>query len=211
VLDYTDEIRRNVEAHLAQHPAAEFAELRDRFFADIDGRVTMNVISPRCFEAAALRTLMVMYPGEYGGILEPGRHYVVLEPDHSNLDEVIATLRSPARARPIIERAYREIACCDDFGFAALGRHFDRVVDECGRVGGLVHRPPHLAWRARLRSKAASVASRLRIIAAENGMRIERKLLARARTWLPEAAFLWLENALLRLRRWAKRRILRVN
>lgn len=209
VLDYTDEIRRNVEAYLGRHPGAGFDELRTRFFADIDGRVMMNVISPRCFEAAALRTLMIMYPGEYGGILEPGRHYLVLEPDHSNIEEVVATLRSPARAATIIERAYHEIACCDDYGFAALGRHFDRVVGERGHVAGLIDRPPHLAWHARLRGGAAGIASRLRISLAENGMRLERKLLARARTRLPEVLFERLEIGLLRLRRRAKRWILR--
>jgi len=210
VLDYTDDIRRNVEAHLIEHPNAGFDELRARFFSDIDGRVVMNVISPRCFEAAALRTLMVMYPGEYGGFLEPGRHYVVLEPDHSNIEEVVATIRSPARARAIIERAYSEIACCDDFSCAALGRHFDRVIGERGRVIRADGRTPDLVWQTRLRGKAAGLASRLRIILAETGMRMERMVLARARPRLPDNAFERLESGLLRLRRTAKRWILRV-
>ena len=59
----------------------------------------MNVISPRCFEAAALRTLMVMYEGEYAGILEAGRHYVELKRDHSNIDEVVSAIRSPDSPR----------------------------------------------------------------------------------------------------------------
>ncbi|HEV8678172.1 MAG TPA: glycosyltransferase [Stellaceae bacterium] len=210
VLDYTDEIRCNVEAYLTQHPAAEFAELRDRFFADIDGRVMMNVISPRCFEAAALRTLMVMYPGEYGGILEPGRHYVVLEPDQSNLDEVVATIRSPARARAIIERAYREIACCDDFGFAALGRHFDRVIGAEGhavRTGGT---GVELDLRTRLRGALSGQAWRLRIRLAETAMRWEPVVRRWAKSVLPDRIYIRLGSSSRQLRRVAKRWILGV-
>jgi len=210
VLDYGDDIRRNVEAYLREHPNAGYEELSERFFGEVDGRVVMNVISPRCFEAAALRTLMVMYPGEYGGILEPGRHYLVLEPDHANLEEVVATIRSPARARAIIERAYREIACCDDLSFAALGRHVDRIIGERGHFVRAEARTPNLIWRARLGGAAARLLARLRITAAEYGMRLERLVLARARRRLSDRACERLESGLQQLRRAAKRWILGV-
>ena len=90
VCDFTGDIQRRVEAHVRQSPDTSFAELRRLYFATEDGRIRMNPISPRCFEAAAARTLMVLYPGEYGGILRPGEHYVALNKDHSNIDEVVA-------------------------------------------------------------------------------------------------------------------------
>jgi hypothetical protein len=210
VLDYTDAIRRNVEAYLVDHPHAQFDELRQRFFSEIDGRVVMNVISPRCFEAAALRTLMVMYPGEYGGILEPWRHYVLLEPDHSNIADVVDIIRSPARARPIIERAYREIACSDEWSLAALGRHFDRVVSEEGRQVRVAGWSPDLVWRARAAGKAASLAARLRMIVAETAMRLDRGLLVAAKNRLPDKVFARFESGTRKLRHTARRLILGV-
>jgi hypothetical protein len=211
VLDYTDEIRRNVEAFVIDHPKAGFEELRRRFFADHDGRVVMNVISPRCLEAAALRTLMVMYPGDYSGILEAGRHYVVLQKDHSNIAEVVEIIRSPARARPFIECAYREIACSDRLSLAALGRHFERVIDE----EGVVARNPGasavaLGLRVQLAVTVAVVNGRARMMIAEWAMRLEHMALAAARRVLPEDWYWSLVHRAGRLRRTAKRLILRI-
>ena len=126
VCDFTGEIQRRVEAHLRQAPHAPFAELRRLYFAEEDGRIRMNPISPRCFEAAAARTLMVLYPGEYSGILRPGEHYVALNKDHSNIDDVVAVIRNPKAAQHIIDRAYHEIACNPEYGF----RRFAELADE---------------------------------------------------------------------------------
>ena len=131
VCDFTGDIQHRVEAHVRQAPHASFDELRRLYFAEEDGRIRMNPISPRCFEAAAARTLMVMYPGEYAGILQPGEHYVALEKDHSNIDEVVAVIRNPKAAQEIIDRAYQEIACNPEYGFSPVRRNGGR-----GALGG---------------------------------------------------------------------------
>jgi len=111
MFDFTGEIRPRVEQLERQQPGLPFEEIRDRLFPGQDARVRMNQISPRCFEAAALRTLMVLYEGQYSGVLVPWRHYVPLKKDHSNMDEVVAFLRDPTRWQEIVDRAYAEIAC----------------------------------------------------------------------------------------------------
>jgi hypothetical protein len=126
VCDFTGEIQRRVEAHVRQAPDTSFAELRRLHFAAEDGRIRMNPISPRCFEAAAVRTLMVLYPGEYGGILRAGEHYLALNKDHSNIDEVVAVIRDPGAAQEIIDRAHRDIACNPEYGF----HRFAELADE---------------------------------------------------------------------------------
>lgn len=90
----------------------------------------MSVISSRCFEAAALRTLMVLYQGPYSGRLIPWRHYVPLAKDHSNIEEVVAFLRDPDRAQAMIDCAFREVALDPANSFAALARQFDAVIDD---------------------------------------------------------------------------------
>jgi hypothetical protein len=134
VCDFTGEIQRQVEAHVRQAPHTSFAELRRLYFEAEDGRIRMNPISPRCFEAAAARTLMVLYPGEYAGILRPGEHYVALNKDHSNIDDVVAVIRDPKAAQQIIDRAYRDIACNPEYGF----RRFAELADD---ALGAAHRP----------------------------------------------------------------------
>lgn len=130
VVDFTGEIQRNVELHLATKPDSSFEELRDLYFAKEDGKISFAQISPRCFESAALRTLMILYEGHYSGILKPWRHFVPLKKDHSNLDEVVAVLRDPARVNEIVECAYTEIARNPTWSFAQSVYDVDFVFDE---------------------------------------------------------------------------------
>lgn len=129
VCDFTGEIQKNVEAHLAVEPNTPFERLRELYFKNEDGKIVMNVISPRCFEAAALRTLMVLYEGDYSGRLQAWRHYVVLKRDHSNMDEVAAIILDEKRATEIIERAYREVALNPENSFKAMVQQVDRAID----------------------------------------------------------------------------------
>jgi hypothetical protein len=208
VLDYSGAIQKNVEAYLVRRPQASFEELRDRFFREQDGKVMMNVISPRCFEAAALRTLMIMYPGEYGGILEPHRHYVVLQPDHSNIEEVIEVLRTPSLAKPIIDRAYQEIASSDKWSFAALGRHFERVVSEEGAVCRVRILTPWTIQKAKWHSTIAYRKQIARYFLAVNAVRAEAALLSVAERVLPSPAFQKLGILMRKCRTRARRIIL---
>ena len=149
VCDFTGEIQRNVEEHMRRHPDATFDELRDRYFKDEDGRIMMNVISPRTFEAACLRTLMILYEGHYSGILEPWRHYVPLRADHSNMDEVVEILRTPAKAQEIIDRAYQEIALNPAYTFRAMVQRVDQIIADTYQPREERHgySPAEFAWR----------------------------------------------------------------
>ena len=133
-VDYTGEVYQAIDEFERANPTATFEEINDRFLEGRDGQIVIHVISPRCFEAAALRTLMILYPGEYSGVLEPGRHYVELRHDHSNMDEVMAVVLDPDRAAKIIERAYTEVAVSGRWSFKTfIQDHFDKVIDETVR------------------------------------------------------------------------------
>lgn len=128
-IDFAGGIQREVEAYERQHPDAPFSDVQQRYLAG-DGQIVIHVISPRCFEAAALKTLMIMYPGTYSGALEAGRHYLALARDHSNMDEVVSTIRDPAKAEKIIRAAYHEVANSGAWTFKAFVAHFDAVLFE---------------------------------------------------------------------------------
>lgn len=130
VCDFTGDIQRNVEAHLSRYPNESFDRLRDLYFKDEDGKILLNVISPRCFEAAALRTLMILYEGHYSGVLTPWRHYVPLKRDHSNMDEVVSILRSPEAAGEIIQQAYEEVAKNEKYSYKAMVQLVDQIMAE---------------------------------------------------------------------------------
>jgi hypothetical protein len=162
ICDFSGRIQEQSEAYLARHPNTSFDELKERFFPDADGKIMMNVISPRCFEAAALRTLMIMYDGDYGGILEAGQHYVRLQQDHSNMEEIVHILKSPALAKPIIQSAYDEIALSGRWSHRQLTEHVSRVMrEEIGR---------HAAPAGILLDKTALMSS------ARGAARVQKKI-----------------------------------
>ncbi len=135
VCDFTGAIEARVTQHLRAHPEATFEELRELYFKEEDGRYVINCISPRCFEAAALRTLMIMYPGNYSGAMIPWQHYVPLARDHSNMEEVGAILHDEKRANEIIERAYQHLIASDTYSYRSMMEVIDGTMETCIAAG----------------------------------------------------------------------------
>jgi len=129
VFDFSGTIQAAVDSDVRREPDISYAELKRRHFDAVDGLIDQRQISPRCFEAAALRTLMILYKGRYSGLLEPWRHYVPLEKDHSNMDEVVSVLRDPVRAEVIVDAVYKEVACNPGNQFAAHTAVFDDALE----------------------------------------------------------------------------------
>lgn len=98
--------------------------------ADLEGAIYYNQISPRHFEAAATRTLQIMYEGIYSDIFVEGRHYVKLNRDGSNIDEVIEILRDDKRREEIIECAHQEIIQNKEFWIETFVSKFDAIFGE---------------------------------------------------------------------------------
>jgi hypothetical protein len=130
VCDFSGELRARVDKAVDCYKNLGFEAIHDAILKGVDGNIVIHVVSPRMFEAAALRTLMINYPGEYSGCLVPWRHYVPLERDHSNIVEVAAIIKDAERAKKIIEAAYREVACNPRNSFRSFVEQFDQVVAE---------------------------------------------------------------------------------
>ena len=94
ILDEEGKFKERTDAYLAEHPEAGFDEIEENCFPGEDGKLQLLAISPRHLEACATRTCQVLVAGEYSGVLEPGRHYIELGRDLSNLDEVIELMRA---------------------------------------------------------------------------------------------------------------------
>ncbi len=129
VFDFTGEVQRNVDAFVSQNPDATFEEVQARFFLDLEHRIKLNQISPRSFEAAALRTAMVLYEGEYSGILKPHRHYVPLKKDFSNIDEVVATIKDLNALTRLVACAFEEIALNPEYSYRTFVARIDEVIE----------------------------------------------------------------------------------
>lgn len=146
VFDFSGSIQRDVDEYVATHPDATFADVQGRFLLPHEHKVRLNQISPRCFEAAALRTPMVLFEGNYSGILQPSRHYIALRKDFSNIGEVIAAIKDVEFLQQMADRTYREIARNDAYSYASFVHRFDDVIatEWKTRIGakGIGAKPP---------------------------------------------------------------------
>ncbi len=129
VFDFTGTIQDQVEAYEKTHPNATFEEIEEKFFKGLDGQINLNQISPRCFECAALGTLMVLYEGDYSNILKPWRHYVPLNKNHSNMDVVVGVINSPEEWRRITQNAFEEIARNQNYHYSGFIKKFERDLE----------------------------------------------------------------------------------
>jgi hypothetical protein len=129
ITDFDDSAETRTRAYLRRRPQAKFREVHDAVLRPYEGNVVINVISPRQFEAIALRTALILLPGEYSGILKPWRHYIPLERDFSNFREVLDKVRDHAFLEELTERTYEEIIAQGHYSSRVLAEQFDRVVD----------------------------------------------------------------------------------
>jgi hypothetical protein len=129
-IDFTGEIRRACERHLALHPDASYADVKARFFSDADWKVVIDTVSPRVFEAAALGCTLVHHGGHYGGILSGDEHYISVRRDYSNVGDVIDRVKDRRFCREMAKRAHRDLIASGRYSFRAFVRWFDGVLDK---------------------------------------------------------------------------------
>jgi hypothetical protein len=128
VFDFDGSIKASVDNYTEQHPDADFFEVQEKFLNDHEGKIYLNQISPRCFEAAALKTAMVLYEGKYSGILHPDRHYIPLKKDFSNFPDVVQKLRDNRVLQEMVDRTYTEIAANPTYHYRTFIEKFDETL-----------------------------------------------------------------------------------
>lgn len=133
VFDFDGRISAASETYVSlfRNDAVTYDEVREKYFSEHDDRVRLEQISSRCFEAITLKTMLILYEGEYSKVLKPWQHYVPLKKDHSNMSEVVAVLRDHKKMATIISQAYAEIACDPKYSFKKFVSMVDQTLTEC--------------------------------------------------------------------------------
>jgi hypothetical protein len=153
VIDFTGDIERTVRDHCSAHPEATFGEVQDRFFKDREGLIRMNQISPRAFESIACGCCLVLFEGDYSGVLKPGIHYIELKKDFSNFAGVLEKIRDRETVKRIARRAFDDVIRSSAYSYRSFIALFDRKIEEYIHLHGQGRNLPSLA---EVRDRAAS-------------------------------------------------------
>jgi hypothetical protein len=100
--------------------------------AQRDSEISMGQISPRVFECALMHTPMLLFRGHYSGAIQPDEHYIALEKDFSNIDDVLSRLEDLPGLAAMTQRAYAHLVGSGQFNYRSF---FGRVGDEARRHG----------------------------------------------------------------------------
>lgn len=109
IFDFDGTISSAVSSYIESHPMADFNEIWSNVLIRYEGNVNYKTITPKFFEAIATKTVLILYPGAYSNILVPGRHFIQLERDGSNIEEVVGHLRDDAYLQSMANRTYDDI------------------------------------------------------------------------------------------------------
>lgn len=104
--ELTDSLRTRVLDYMKAHPGITWPELKAVFFAAPPTGVPMRIISGRQVEAAACKTVQILFEGRYDGYLQPDTHYIPLAKDFSNFDHVMRKFRDNAFCERVADDAY---------------------------------------------------------------------------------------------------------
>jgi hypothetical protein len=141
VFDYDGSIKRKVEAYVSENPSASFEETRAACFPEDDHRINIACLSPRHFEAAMTRTCQVLLLGEYNDILQPWLHYIPVESDYSNIDDVLKAVTNQDLVKRIADRAYEDLVASGRWTYAAFVRDIEVSIIEAVPARAREHAP----------------------------------------------------------------------
>jgi hypothetical protein len=129
VFDRDGSIARRIQRALEKNPSATYEEVRAKYLADVEGRIAMNQISPKLFEAIACGTALVLFEGRYSGVLEPERHFIPLKKDFSNVDEVLRRVQDDAELEAMAQRAFQDVILSGTYSYRAFVKRVDAAIE----------------------------------------------------------------------------------
>jgi hypothetical protein len=113
---------------LKEQPGLSFEQVYQSFLEEHDGKLPLLTIAPRHLEAALFRCCQVLFRGDYSGLMQPMVHYIPLEKDFSNLDEVIRLFKDQTVRRQLTDACYTDLVASGRYTYQAFMADFDRLL-----------------------------------------------------------------------------------
>jgi hypothetical protein len=104
--ELTDNTRIRVNSYINEQPKASWPEIKNLFFDGYGPSLSMRIISGRQVEAAACKTVQILFEGRYNEFFKPDVHFIPLRKDFSNIDEAVSKLKDDKFCASLTEAAF---------------------------------------------------------------------------------------------------------
>ena len=128
IFDETGSFKMMFEKAKDLNPDIDNRKFYDKYFSQYDNYVKMNQISPKFFEAISLRTVLILYKGNYSNVIKPGIHYLQLKRDLSNIKDIIETLKDQSKVEKITSQAYKDVIESEKYSYKKFISYFDYIL-----------------------------------------------------------------------------------
>lgn len=129
IFDDKGKLKKLVKRILKKYPDISYKEVFEKYLKPYEGVIKMNQISPKMFEAISLKVALILYEGEYSGILKPNKHYIVLKKDFSNIEEVLEKLKDDEYLQELVDNAYTDIMSNYKLSYKWLIEYIDTCIE----------------------------------------------------------------------------------
>ena len=153
IVDLDGSLIEAEQKYRAEKPHATFQEVYDKILKRHEGKMKIDTVSPRHFEYAATGATMAMVRGDYGGYLQADEHYIPIEPDYSNLNEVATQIRDRKLCREMADRAHDHLIVSGEFSADKFVTDFDAVIDRNVQASDRTERADSDAFNASMTEK----------------------------------------------------------
>ncbi len=127
VFDFDGTIRNEIEKKLEKNTYLSFEDIYETHIKPHE-KIRMNQISPKIFEAILFKTALILFEGEYSGVLIPYIHYFPLKKDFSDLEEVIVKIQDDKLVDEMTQRAYTDIIQSKKYSYEKFIADFDKTL-----------------------------------------------------------------------------------
>jgi hypothetical protein len=144
IFDIDNKIFSRYERFRGQDQDERFEQAYEDLLEKYDGKgIYYRTVSPRVFEAAAVRACQILYEGRYSGILEPMVHYIPLKKDFSNFHDVIRLYRDARLRRELTECCYRDLIASGAYSYRRFIEKFDAGLAAMGLEPAIAENTAH--------------------------------------------------------------------
>src|SRR5262249_28658574 len=146
VFDFDGTLASGINAALKENPRLTYAQVEERFLAGRERDGLMNQVSPRIFEAVALRTGLILFEGTYSGVVKPDKHFVPLKKDFSNVGDVLRRVQDDRELEAMTDRAYRHVIESGAYTYPAFVRQVDDALSRHAGPSRRTELPDSFGW-----------------------------------------------------------------
>ncbi|WOH68184.1 hypothetical protein [Bradyrhizobium sp. BWA-3-5] len=128
--DFDQEIEKRCDEFATRHGrAAEYSDFAD-FLEPFEKPFNVGQISPRVFECASMKTPMILFRGRYSDAIKPDLHYIPLEKDFSNAQEVLTKLDNLEYLKGFANRAHEHLIASGIYSYRTLTSAIRTAIEE---------------------------------------------------------------------------------